>query len=184
MRNLLIVMLCLSVCTSGGAAAGSNSVLLKTGESPPAGWSIVIFQTYLDARVKVGDAEACDADFYSPCYFALGDGANPILVDRSMEYGDTTATIVTSGERVYLFKTSANAGRSLVRGAFGVIGAVATQPAEAPTSPEEAKGPQTSVLSNVRSGSRYDLELVSVSEPSKAAGFIRPPNAERPTYPR
>jgi hypothetical protein len=164
----------------------SASILLKAGESPQKGWSVVVLQVEYGAggRVKIDDSDTCFITFNSPCYFAVSDGSRSILVDAPLDIGDTTASLAISGERIYVIKSMHSAGRGAARAAFGILGALATQPSDPPTSSASGKDYDTGPLSNVRAGSAFDVEIVSVSDPGKATGFVRPADPPPLVYPR
>lgn len=170
--------LSLGLCIAAHAAEADGPHVLKAGAAPPQGWSVLVFQTdsvFSGGRIKVGNSETCDNSDTSPCHFAVPDGPAAILLDQALEYGDTTATLAVSGQRLYMIKTGQNMGRATARAFGGLLGALMTQP-EDPPKPEAAASaaPEAGPLSNVRKGSRYDLELLSVSDPGKAAQFVAP----------
>jgi hypothetical protein len=186
-KGLLLTMMFIAFTNAHAATSDSASILLKAGDSPPKGWSVVAFQTEYGSggRAKFDDTNTCLITFNSPCYFAVGDGTRSIVVDGgALDYGETTATLEVSGERIYLIKSTNNTGRGMARYAFGLLGALATQPNDPPGSPAPRSAPSTGPLSNVRTGSIYDLEMVSVSEPGKATAFVRPPDPPPLEYPR
>lgn len=187
---MFLAVMLVAFASARVAAGDSVSILLKAGESPPKGWSVVIFQTEYGSggRVKVGTTDTCWISFNSLCYFAVAAGPMPILVDMAAEYGDTTATISVSEQRIYNIKSVNNAGRGAARSVGGLVGglvgALATQPDDSPAARAAAKETEVGPLTNVRRGSRYDLEFISASEPGKAAGFVRPADVPPATYPR
>lgn len=169
----------MALVLSASAGAADEPYLLKPGESPRQGYSVLVFQTdsvFYGGRIKVGASETCGNVDSRPCHFAAPDGSWPLLLDQALEYGDTTATVTVSGQRVYVYKTGQNTGRAAARAFGGLLGAVLTQPDEA-RADEKApsdKGAAAAPLANVRKGSRFDVEFVSQSEPGKAREFVAP----------
>jgi hypothetical protein len=186
MRILLTMMFISFTYAQAVTTDSASIILLKAGESPPKGWSVLVLQTEYGAggRVRIGDSDTCLITFNSSCYFAVSDGSKSILVDTPLTYGDTTATLAISAERIYVIKSTNNFGRGAARAAFGILGALATQPSDPPTSSASGNESDTGPLSNVRAGSRYDLEIVSLSDPGNATGFVRPADPPPLVYPR
>ena len=185
--SILLTMMFMSFTYAQAVTTDSASILLKAGESAPKGRSVVVLQTEYGSggRVRIGDSDTCEITFNSPCYFAVSDGPNSIVVlGTSLIDGDTTATLAISGGRIYVIKSTFSMGRGVARSVFGILGAAATQPSDPPTSSAAGKESDTGPLSNVRAGSVYDLETVSVSDPDKATGFVRPPDPPPIVYPR
>jgi hypothetical protein len=179
MRSPLPAAVLALVAVAHAAEGDGSPYLLKAGESPRKGWSVLVFQTesvFSGGRVKVGNSDTCSSVDTAPCHFAVPDGPAAILIDQALEYGDTTATLTASGQRVYVIKSIQNTGRAAARAFGGLLGAALTQPDDPPpgAAAPAAKPPEAGPLTNLRKGSRFDMEFVSMSEPGKAGEFVAP----------
>jgi len=152
-------------------------MLLGPGATPEAGRSVVIFTADFGGggRVKLDDSDSCQITFANPCHFSVPDGQSRILVDMPLEYGDTTAFLTTSGERVYVIESVPSGARSAARAFGGLPGALLTQPDSAvPQADSTAQSSEAAALTSMRGGSRFDLELTSVGARGAAANFVTP----------
>ena len=171
----VLVAALLAISSTDAAASGDGPRLLHAGKSAPTGWSVLVFKAEFGSggRIRVSNSEACEILFDSACHFAVPDGVtSTLLLDVPFDYGDTTASIATSGERVYVFTSSLNGTRSMARSVGGIFGALATQP---DTSGPSAEPPTAGPLTMTHFGSAFDLVFVSASEPGHSIRFSAPP---------
>lgn len=179
-------LLALAVASASALADGVSPHLLAAGKSPPPGWSVAVFTVAYGGggRVKVGNSERCQVTFASPCHFAMPDGTHRVLVDQPLEFGDTSAKLTATGQRVYTIVSSIDGSRAVARGFAGVLGSMAMQPTEASNPPPKGGGAVDGAnpLTDILAGSPFNIEVVAVSDGGKASAFVTPA-AEQITYP-